>query len=244
MNSACCWGRTPGGFCRSRIGCGPRKNGGPARAGLHDDERGEALRLAADTVGDPRPHAGPAELGRAGVQKHLGRAVIEHVGLHPLEDADVIGDVAMERQQLADVRPGLARLEEAPPRAEQLGVGPNEREAPPARERFGHGLPVQPLQRRLRIEQLQMARAARHEEKDDRFRLGGEVARPRPQRIGIPPLSPCGRWSGREGLSAPLVQERRERHRAEAHGAIAQEGAAGVVPHCLILVCHCRFHSI
>lgn len=111
--------------------------------------------------------------------------MIEDVGLHPLEDADVIGDVAMERQQLADIGPALPRLEKPPPRAQQLGIGPNEREPPPARERFRNDLPIEPLQRRLRIEQLQMARPPRHEQKDDRLRLRREVARPRTQRIRI-----------------------------------------------------------
>ena len=146
--------------------------------------------------------------------------MIEHVGLHPFEQTDIVGDVAKIRQAFADIRPALPRFRESPPRAEQLGVRPNEGEAPPRRERRRHRLPIEPLQRRLRIEEFEMARPPRHEQEDDRFRLGGMVARARPQRIGV--------------LSAALVQERRERHGAEAQGASGQKPAAG----CGIVMVH------
>ena len=67
----------------------------PARPRLQDDERRQALRFAADALGDPRAHRRPAELRRAGVEEHLGGPVVEDIGLHPLEQANVIDDIAM-----------------------------------------------------------------------------------------------------------------------------------------------------
>src|SRR5437870_1551177 len=48
----------------------------PARTALQDDEAGQILRLAAEAVGHPGPHARPAELRRAGVEKNLRRGVV------------------------------------------------------------------------------------------------------------------------------------------------------------------------
>src|SRR4051794_26692282 len=105
----------------------------------------------------------------------------------------------MMREYFADVHADLARLPETPPGAKQLGIWPDEGEAPSARERFGHHLTVKLLQRWLGVEEFQMAGPAGHEQKDDRFRLGREVAWPSLQRI----------------ISAgPLIQERRQRHAA------------------------------
>ena len=99
-----------------------------ARAGLQHDEPRQVARLAADAVGDPGPHARPAELRRAGVHEQLGRAVVEHVGRHRPHDADVVGDRRQVRQALGDRLPALAVLGELALRAQQLGVPLDERE--------------------------------------------------------------------------------------------------------------------
>ena len=76
---------------------------GPRGPDCSTTNPGRSLRLAADAVGDPGAHAGPAEPRRAGVHEALGRAVIEVVGGDAVQisvmSSDDAGDV---RQQVRD----------------------------------------------------------------------------------------------------------------------------------------------
>jgi hypothetical protein len=67
---------------------------------------------------------------------------------------------------------------------------------------------MQPIEQRLGIERLEMARPARHEQKDDRFRLR------RPMR--------CARLSAKPFV----VKHGGERERADAAAGGLEEGAA------------------
>ena len=73
-----------------------------------DDEAGQVLVLRAQAIGDPRAHRGPAVAGRAGVEEQLGRRMVELVGVHRLDDGDVVDDAAEVRPELADDRAALA----------------------------------------------------------------------------------------------------------------------------------------
>ena len=64
------------------------------------------------------------------------------------------------------------------------------------RKLLGNALARQPIDERLRIEQIEMARAAFHEQEDDAFGPGGEMLRFGGQRIG----GQRG-WSAKSGLS-------------------------------------------
>ena len=50
-----------------------------ARTGQENDEPRKSLRFAADAVGDPCAHAGPAKLAGTGVHEKFGRRVIEEI---------------------------------------------------------------------------------------------------------------------------------------------------------------------
>ena len=64
--------------------------GPPARE--QDDERRQVLVLAPQAVGDPGAHARPAGELRAGLHERDRRVVVDRLGVHRADDADVVGD--------------------------------------------------------------------------------------------------------------------------------------------------------
>ena len=82
---------------------------GSLGAGQHH-EAGEIGRLAAQSIQRPRAEAGPAELLRAGVHHDLGGGVIDRLGLHRADQADVVGDLGGVRQDLAEFHAALPVL--------------------------------------------------------------------------------------------------------------------------------------
>ena len=75
----------------------------------HRDERRQVLVLAPQAVADPRPHAGVAGLLVAGVHEGDRRVVVDRLGVHRLDDADLVGDRLHVRQQVADPRAAARR---------------------------------------------------------------------------------------------------------------------------------------
>ena len=73
---------------------------GMGAAGDQDDEAGQVLALRAEAIGHPRAHRRPAKLRRAGEQQQLRRGVVELVGEHRLDEAQVVGDAGKLRQGL------------------------------------------------------------------------------------------------------------------------------------------------
>ncbi len=151
----------------------------PAPAvGGEDDEAGQVFGLAAQAVGDPRAHARPAGDGRPGVHEGVRRVVVDRLGHHGPDDADLVGDAPDVREELADLLARLAELLERVLRREALERLPLElRDRHPRRERAGHRLAVHLGELRLVVERLQVRRPAGHAEEDDPFRLRREVRR-------------------------------------------------------------------
>ena len=97
----------------------------PALRDQHDERR-QVLVLAAQAVAEPGADARPAgELG-AGLEEGDGRVVVDRLGVHRLDEAEVVGDLRGVRQQLADPRARLAVLGELEERR-------RDRESAPAR---------------------------------------------------------------------------------------------------------------
>ena len=159
----------------------------PARARLQDDEAGQVGRLAADAVGDPRAHARPAELHRAGVGEQLGRRMVEDVGRHRFDDRQVIDDLRPVRQERRDPRPRFAVPGELADCPQQLGMllgeHVHEREPAPLDERVRDRLAAILLKLGLVVEQLELARTAGHEQVDDALGPRGQMPGTRRQRI-------------------------------------------------------------
>ena len=80
----------------------------------HRDERRQVFVLAAEAVADPRAHARVAGLLVAGVDERDGRVVVDRLGVHRFDDADVVGDRLHVRQEVADPGAVLAAAAAGP----------------------------------------------------------------------------------------------------------------------------------
>ena len=91
-------------------------------AAVQDDEARQVVTLAAEPVGDPRAHARPALLARAGVEEVVrGRVLRERRGHRP-DHRDVVHAEPDVREQVADRRAAGAAGPELPRRGEGLAV--------------------------------------------------------------------------------------------------------------------------
>ena len=106
---------------------GPKRGAtGKAAAGGHDDEGGEVVGFRAESIERPGAEAGATGLGEAGVEKELGRSVVELVGGAGLDDAELVGDGSKWSEWRAEGGLGFAVLFEFELRAEDGCVGLNE----------------------------------------------------------------------------------------------------------------------
>ncbi len=192
--------------------------------GREDDEAGQVVGLAAQSVGDPGAHAGPAGDLRTGVHEHVGRVVVDRLGGHRSDQADLVDHRPDVREQCADLGPLLAKRLERVLRAETKQLLPlklGELLAPG--KAFRHRLAVHRGELRLRVEGLQMRRAARHRQPDHspgflRQRQRAEHAT---------------RW---RGLEQRRTEQRGQGDGAETLGCLAEKGPAcvrrkGIRPH-------------
>ena len=174
----------------------------PFAAGAEHDERRQVLRFAAQAIGDPRAHAGPAELLRAGVHQDLAGSMIESVGHHRFDDGNVIHNLCQVRQQFGEFRAALAILGEFELRTQQLRVGVDESSPIAFQQIRGRQGPIELGQLRFIVEQLQVAGSSRHEEVNHTFCLGRVMRLFWSQRIRG--CACC--WSGKGRISQQLTQ--------------------------------------
>ena len=147
--------------------------GGHFAAGDHDHVSGEILVGGAEPVGGPGADGGSAELGSAGVEEELGGGVVELVGVHRLDEADVIDVPGEAGHAVGDPGAGLAVLLEGEDGAEELWGAFDE----------GEGFAFEELGRAvfevvfdelgLVVEKFLLGRGAGHVEVDDALGLGG-----------------------------------------------------------------------
>ena len=171
-------------------------------AAVEDDEAGEVLVGAAEAVGSPGAHAGPAEQRVAGVDAVDGVGVVGGEGGHRADDAEVVGAGAEVGEEVADGKPALAVAFEFPGAGHEVAL---------AVEDGGVGFEagwfaVIFVELGFRVEGVDLGDAAVHEHEDDALGLGGEV------------------WNGGGFVSGQglVVEERGEGDAAEAHGGLAE----------------------
>jgi len=189
---------------------------GIAAAAEQDHEAGQIFVFGAETVGDPGTHRRTPETGRAGIEEQLGGRVVELIGVHRLDDGDVVGDVLEVRQEFAHPRSRFAALLEFVRRAQHFGMPFDEGEATPFQKGIGAGLHVAFDQLGFKVEQFLLRRGAGHVQKDDAFRFGGHAE------FGGVRISAFG-FIGRDTLV--VSQQRAERHRTDAGGTLREEVA-------------------
>ncbi len=88
-------------------------------AGKQHGEGRQILVFAAQPVTQPGAHAGPVALLGPRLQKGKGRVVVDRLGVHGPDDADVIHNLRRVREQVADPGPRLTVLLEITERAHQ-----------------------------------------------------------------------------------------------------------------------------
>ncbi len=197
---------------RSAAGTPPR--------GEHNVSR-EIPRFAAEPVGDPRAHRRHAKARDPALHHQLTGMMIELLAVHASHHQQIVRHRAQMRQDIAELHPALPVLLELPIAAHQhRRVGLNERETRLVQNRLRQALPVHLLQLWLRIEEIQLRRRARHEDRDAGIGVRLEMRRPRRHRIR------------RSGLGRPhqtvVRQGRAQGHRADAAGRRVQELTPGL----------------
>jgi hypothetical protein len=157
--------------------------------------------------------------------------VIEHVGFHRPQRANVVGDLGQMwhtfRQRLA----AFAVLGEFSVGPQQLRITLDKRKPLVGDERLRDHLPIQFLQLRLRLKHLKLARPASHEQKNHALGPRRKVSRPRSERIGCRAVGNalCGVPFGRSRIVN--IQQRSQRHRPNAHTTLLEKmPASGYQP--------------
>ena len=119
-----------------------------------DDETRQVLILGAQSVGDPGAHRRATIARRARVEEQLGRRMIELVGVHRLDDGDLVDRAAQVGQELADHRAALTALLKLVWRAQKLGMPFDEGEPLVLEQLVRAGLHVMLDQLGLEVEQV------------------------------------------------------------------------------------------
>ena len=181
----------------------------------HHDERRQVVGLAAEPVRQPGPHAGPArDLRARHEERHAGR-VVDGLGVHASNQADLVGDRSHVREHLAHLDAGLAVLLERLDRGEgrPLAVAARHGREPgrPAHA-VGDVLPGRRPHHRLGVEQVHMRRPAPLPEDDDPLRLRGEMGQARQPGLALRPVGaraagPFPMSDARAAIPTPLAAE-------------------------------------
>jgi len=196
-----------------------------APLGDHDDEGGEVLVLGTDSVAEPGSKAGATGLLGSGLNVGESRVVIDGLGVHRLDEAEVISDgpdvgeqfahpdagfpVALEVEHGSDAgKRGLSRGHSGDALAHADGAG--------------QFLAVVLSELRFVVVEVDVGRPSGHEEEDDPFRLGSEVE-------GLEHTVGGRPAGGRSLREEPGIEQRTEGGGAQAQSGAAKEMAPGQV---------------
>ena len=105
--------------------------------GNHHDEGGQVLVDRPQPIGDPRAQARPARELKPGLRKRHRRIVIDLLGVHRLDEAQVVDHLGGVRQQLADPGARLPVLRELEDRLRRPESSSAPRSSPSAAGRSG-----------------------------------------------------------------------------------------------------------
>ncbi len=146
--------------------------------GGHDDECGEVAGFAAETVAQPCAHAGASgDLGTGHEERHAG-GVVDRLGCHGADDADVVGHGTDFREHGGEGGPGFAEGLEG---FDGGGDGPafvvrgHGREAGGASDTVGDVLSCHLGEDGFWVIEIDMGGAASLPEADDAFGFWGQV---------------------------------------------------------------------
>ena len=143
----------------------------------HDHERRQVLVHAAQAIAHPRAHARTARLFRPGQEQRDGRRMVDRLGVHRADDADVVGDRAGVRQEIAQPLPAAAIAAKAGDAGQdELALAlRHRRQALAHLHRRRQELAAPARQAGLVVEQIDVRRRAGLHQVDDSLRLRREV---------------------------------------------------------------------
>ena len=147
------------------------------------DERGQVVRLGPEPVRQPAAQRRPTALSPAGVHRVNRLPVIIDARVHRPHDDDVVHHAGGVRQKLRDVGPALTVLRKLPRTAQRFGACLRRVVVLDLPRKL---LPVQPIQYRLRIQQVHLTRTTLHEQRNHRRRFGLVIRLPSLQRKFLP----------------------------------------------------------
>ena len=140
----------------------------------HHNVGGEVVALAAEPVGDPRPHRRVAHQNMPGIDVVHGRGVDGAVGIEGPDEAEVIHMLRRVGEEGGDIHAALAVFGKLPGAGEQRSVAFGEL-ADDGAVAGGQRLAVVFGEGRFRVESVDMAGATDHEKEDDGFGFGRKV---------------------------------------------------------------------
>ena len=151
----------------------------PGMRAKHHEPR-QILRLAAEPVLDPRPHARPAADGGAGVHQGVGGIVVDGVSVHRSDDRQLIHVLRKMRKERRHFRAALPVFFERKLRAQTREPAVLQlRDRLPFRKLCRHRLAIHLHQLRLVcIKRLQMRRPTGHIKINDALHLRRMMQRP------------------------------------------------------------------
>ena len=196
---------------------------GVGRIGHQHDEGRQIVIHRAQAVGSPCAQARTAGNLVAGLHVADGRLVVDGLGVHAADEANVVDVLGQIRQQFADPHAGLSVLGELEHRGgdgKPLLAGGHRREPLAHANRVGQILVEPLLHLGLIVEQVHLRRPADHVQIDDVLGLGCEV---RAQRAVEAHLAGRGGGVGR----SIAAKQRRQRGGAQGIGSAAKKLPAG-----------------
>ena len=192
---------------------------GKLAAGNQHDEAGQILILAAQPVRRPTADRGVAEVLIARVQQQFGGRVVELVGVHRADEADLVGHFLKVRKPIGNPEPRLADLTKRIDGPQQLRHAADEGEALAFEKLLRAILAVERFQLRLVLEQLELAGRAGQVQINDALRFRGEV--PMARRQGLCRIE----LSRQSGDAAHMIRPNAKHQRRQARPATPSRSA-------------------
>ena len=190
---------------------------GLGAAGNQNHVAGQILVLGTESVSGPCPEGGTAGLRKTGVHEELGGGVVELIGVHRFDHAQIIGMLVEMGNRIGHPHPRLSILPEGSGGSHQLGSSRSEGEHL-ALDELVRAVLIRPLdQLGLVVPQVQVRRRSGQMDVNHPLGLGGVMRVSGKQRI---PGSFQGEGFRREKLG--------QSPRAQSHSAVFQKMTPGV----------------
>ena len=185
-------------------------------AGEHHVSR-KVLRFAAETVVEPGAHGGKAKRSPPALHHELPGMVIELLRVERSHHEEVVRAGPEVRQKVGKLHSTLTVLLVGPARSQELGVLVDEREPHVLSHGLRQDLPMQFVQLRLGIEEIDLGWRARHKEENAVLGFAREMRALGSERV----------WRGRGSEESVLLEKAGQRNPPHPAGGGVEKRAPG-----------------